>query len=43
MKISYQTNKSITSEEFVELLKESTLAERKPIEDTHCMDSMVKQ
>ena len=41
MEISYQINKPITSEEFVELLKESTLAERRPTEDTQCMKGMV--
>lgn len=41
MEISHQINKPITSEEFVELLKESTLAERRPVEDTQCMEGMV--
>jgi GNAT superfamily N-acetyltransferase len=42
MKISYQINKPITSEEFVELLQESTLAERRPIDDMQCMEGMIK-
>lgn len=42
MEISCQINKPITAEEFVELLKESTLSERRPIEDMQCMDGMVK-
>lgn len=41
MEISYQINRPITSDEFVELLKESTLAERRPIEDAQCMEGMV--
>ena len=41
MGITYQINKSISPEQFIELLKESTLAERRPIEDFQCMEGMV--
>jgi predicted N-acetyltransferase YhbS len=41
MKILYQINKPITPEAFVELLKASTLAERRPVEDMQCMQGMV--
>jgi GNAT superfamily N-acetyltransferase len=41
MDISYHINRLISPEDFVELLKESTLAERRPIEDTQCMEGMV--
>jgi GNAT superfamily N-acetyltransferase len=41
MEISYQINRPITAEAFVLLLKESTLAERRPIEDQQCMEGMV--
>lgn len=41
MEISYKINRPITSDEFVELLKESTLAERRPIEDTQCIEGML--
>lgn len=41
MEITYHINKPITSEDFIELLKESTLSERRPIEDIQCMEGMV--
>jgi hypothetical protein len=41
MELVYKINKPITSEEFIELLKQSTLAERRPIEDAQCMEGMV--
>ncbi len=42
MEISYQINKPITAEMFVDLLKASTLAERRPVDDMPCMEGMVK-
>ncbi|MBQ0753038.1 MAG: GNAT family N-acetyltransferase [Gammaproteobacteria bacterium] len=41
MNIEYKINAPITSEQFVELLKASTLGERRPIEDKECMDGMI--
>jgi len=41
MDISYKVNSPITAEQFIELLKESTLSGRRPIEDKNCMEGMV--
>jgi GNAT superfamily N-acetyltransferase len=41
MNIEYKINFPITAEQFIELLKESTLAERRPIEDRSCMEGVV--
>ncbi|WP_226642715.1 GNAT family N-acetyltransferase [Microbulbifer variabilis] len=40
--IDYRINSPISTEEFIDLLKRSTLAERRPIHDLDCMDAMVK-
>lgn len=42
MKIKYKINASITTEQFIELLRESTLGERRPINDHECMEGMIK-
>ncbi len=42
MSIEYKVNASVTSDQFIELLRESTLGERRPIDDRDCMDGMVK-
>lgn len=42
MKIEYKINSAIITEQFIELLKRSTLAERRPVDDIVCMESMVK-
>ena len=42
MNIEYQINKPITAEQFIELLQESTLGERRPVDDTQCMKGMVE-
>jgi ribosomal protein S18 acetylase RimI-like enzyme len=42
MKITYQIDTPITHEQFIELLKASSLAERRPIEDIQCMKGMVE-
>ena len=41
MEIVYRVNKPITPEQFIDLLKASTLSERRPIEDKRCMEGMV--
>lgn len=41
MNIDYKVNKPVSSEQFIELLKKSTLAERRPVDDTECMAGMV--
>ncbi|MHB8345936.1 MAG: GNAT family N-acetyltransferase [Acidiferrobacterales bacterium] len=42
MSIEYKVNAPVTSDQFIELLRESTLGERRPIDDRDCMDGMVK-
>lgn len=42
MSIEYKVNATITSDQFIELLRESTLGERRPIDDRDCMEGMVK-
>ena len=42
MKISYDTRRAITEGEFVDLLRRSTLAERRPIDDRKCIRAMVE-
>lgn len=41
MSIEYKINEPIATEEFVALLKSSTLGERRPIEDRECMEGMI--
>jgi ribosomal protein S18 acetylase RimI-like enzyme len=42
MNIKYQVNADVTTDQFIELLKQSTLAERRPVDDRQCMEGMVK-
>jgi GNAT superfamily N-acetyltransferase len=42
MSINYKVNVPVTSDQFIELLHESTLGERRPIDDQDCMEGMVK-
>ena len=39
--IQYQTNTAITTEQFIDVLRRSTLGERRPIDDYECMEGMV--
>jgi hypothetical protein len=41
MAIHYHTNHPITADQFIELLRASTLGERRPLEDRECMEGMV--
>jgi len=41
MSIRYETTRVIGEEEFVDLLKRSTLAERRPVDDPKCIKAMV--
>ena len=41
MNIEYKINEPITADQFVALLKASTLGERRPIEDRECMEGMI--
>ncbi|MFC1750292.1 GNAT family N-acetyltransferase [Pseudomonadota bacterium] len=42
MNVEYKVNAPVTTEQFIELLCESTLGERRPIDDHQCMGGMVK-
>ena len=42
MKITYKVNQAISTDDFIGLLKASTLAERRPVEDRACMEGMIK-
>jgi ribosomal protein S18 acetylase RimI-like enzyme len=42
MSIEYKVNAPVSAEQFVNLLRTSTLAERRPIDDRLCMEGMVK-
>jgi GNAT superfamily N-acetyltransferase len=42
MSIEYKINAPVSTDQFIELLRESTLGERRPIEDRECMEGMVK-
>jgi GNAT superfamily N-acetyltransferase len=39
--IEYRTNTPISADEFIELLRASTLGERRPVDDRACMEGMV--
>ena len=41
MKIEYKINEPITADQFIELLINSTLGERRPVDDRECMDGMI--
>ncbi|MBJ7555489.1 GNAT family N-acetyltransferase [Marinomonas spartinae] len=42
MNIEYKVNKQISAEEFIDLLKRSTLGERRPIENIKCINGMLE-
>jgi GNAT superfamily N-acetyltransferase len=42
MTIDYQVNFPLSTEQFIEILKASTLAERRPVDDLDCMAGMIK-
>ncbi len=42
MSISYADDRRITIDEFIDLLKRSTLAERRPVEDRKCIKAMLQ-
>jgi predicted N-acetyltransferase YhbS len=42
MNIEYKINTSISVTQFIDLLRESTLGARRPIDDYECMEGMVK-
>lgn len=42
MPLTYQINTPITPAQFIDLLKRSTLGERRPIDDLACIEGMLK-
>ena len=40
--IKYLTNSKITTEQFIDLLMRSSLAERRPVEDRECIEAMLE-
>lgn len=42
MSIEYKINTPVTTDQFIGLLRQSTLGERRPIDDRECMEGMVK-
>ncbi|MFZ0134934.1 MAG: GNAT family N-acetyltransferase [Desulfobacterales bacterium] len=42
MNIVYKINVPVSTDQFIELLRKSTLGERRPIDDRECMAGMVK-
>jgi ribosomal protein S18 acetylase RimI-like enzyme len=42
MNIEFKINASVSTDQFIELLNESTLGERRPIDDRNCMKGMIK-
>jgi ribosomal protein S18 acetylase RimI-like enzyme len=41
MNIEYKINAAISTDQFIELLKNSTLGERRPVDDRVCMEGMI--
>ena len=42
MNIEFKVNSAITADQFIDLLRESTLGERRPIEDRECIEGMIQ-
>jgi len=42
MNLQYETTRKISSGEFIDLLKRSTLAERRPVDDEKCVEAMLR-
>ncbi len=42
MEIEYRTNQKISAEEFIDVLRRSTLAERRPVDDRACIEGMLQ-
>lgn len=40
--IRYETTRAITTEEFIDVLRRSGLAERRPVDDETCIEAMLK-
>jgi predicted N-acetyltransferase YhbS len=42
MDLRYETSRPITADEFINLLKRSTLAERRPVDERKCIEAMLQ-
>jgi GNAT superfamily N-acetyltransferase len=42
MNIEYKINAPVSTDQFIELLRKSTLDERRPVDDLDCMEGMVR-
>lgn len=42
MNLRYETTRQISSNEFIDLLKRSTLSERRPVDDQKCVEAMLR-
>ncbi len=42
MEIKYRINQDISADEFIDVLRRSTLAERRPVEDRVCIEGMLR-
>ena len=42
MELVYKINEKISTEQFIGLLKDSTLSERRPVDDLKCIEGMLK-
>jgi predicted N-acetyltransferase YhbS len=40
--LQYETSRQISADEFIDLLKRSTLAERRPVDDRECIQAMLQ-
>ena len=41
MSVEYVVNRPITRQQFTELLSHTSLGERRPLDDSECLDSML--
>lgn len=42
MLITYQITPNLSTEDFIDILNRSTLGERRPVDDSECIESMIK-
>ena len=42
MNIEFKVNEFVTTDQFIDLLNDSTLGERRPVDDRECIDGMLK-
>lgn len=42
MPLDYSSSRSITAEQFIDVLRRSTLSERRPVDDRRCIEAMLK-